>query len=260
MLYAIAFGLFAVTVYLFVLFILKRDRGHKEPAAAIFTAMGFGLLAVFMAGFIEAVVLPESVSEVIAGGVQLSMPQLIGYALVIGLVEEAAKILPLALFLYRKRYFDELTDGVIYFGVAALTFGIAEDILYTLEYGGSVGIIRILLSPYVHAGFTILFGVALAQRKVLRKSWWLVVAGFGAAVMAHALYDTLAFSVDMFSRFGLIGFAVVLNALLFVLFRRAQRGDELRGQSTVGINKFCRHCGKPNPQRTLHCAYCGKLS
>ena len=179
----------------------------------------------------------------------------------IGLIEEGAKCIPLALVLYARRYFDELTDGVIYFGIAALTFSVIEDIGYALAFGGGTGVIRLILSPYVHLGFTILFGIALAYRKVLRKSWLYVLLGFAAAVMTHALFDLCAMGV--LGGWGILGMfvlAIVLDVSLFVWFGRMQKRDEREGRSAVGIHKFCRHCGKPNPRQTLYCAYCGQLS
>ncbi len=41
--------------------------------------------------------------------------------------------------------------------LSALPSELSEDLLYSLQYGGGVGILRIIISPYLHVGFTILF-------------------------------------------------------------------------------------------------------
>lgn len=262
MLLPLAFSLFAVAVYLFIYFIVKRDKGHREPTGALFIAMGFGFLAVILAGILNDLLVNKEVLEAIGGE---TTPNLSAFtfwqaSFTVAIIEEGLKCIPLALFIYSKRYFDELTDGVIYFGITALTFGVIEHISYTLMFGAGTGITRVLFMPYLHVGFTILFGMALAYYKVLKKPFWWVVAGFLSAVGAHAIYDYFAFTGSAFSTIGVLAITITLNILVFVLFKKSQKGDEARGQSAVGINKYCRHCGRPNPKMYLYCAYCGKLS
>ena len=261
LLFLIALALFAVFVTLFIIFIIRKDRGHREPTGALFGALGFGVLAIIGAMIVELFVPQIQVlGDAKTHHVIAPLSQIIVGSLCVGLIEESFKSLPLALFIYKRRYFDELTDGIIYFGITAMTFGIIEDVFYTIDGGGGVGILRIIMSPYVHAGFAVLFGLALAYHKVLRKSWWLVALGFIGSVLVHALYDTMAFSGTLLGMLGVLILATILNVLVFYLFRKAQRGDEARGESTIGDNRFCRHCGKPNPGQLLYCSYCGKLS
>lgn len=258
----VAFVLFAAAVYLFIHLIVKRDHGHKEPVAALFFAMGYGVLAVVLASILNNLLVPSEVIESVGGQDSQALPVgvLAFSALAVGVVEESVKAIPLALFIYKKRYFNELTDGIIYFGIVGLTFGIIEDIMYTLEFGGGVGIMRIIFLPYLHAGLTILFGFCLAQKKVLNRSWMLPAFGLASAILIHALYDFFAFLNKPVGIIFVLIITVAVNTALFVLFRRAQRADEVQGRSAVGINKFCRHCGQPNPKRLLYCSQCGKHS
>ena len=265
MLYIIAFTLFAVAVYLFILFIVKRDRGHREPIGALLAAMGFGFLAVGIAGITNEIFLPQALMDSIGRtdtATQATIPTvtLLKASLFVGFNEEILKALPLAIFIYHKKYFNELTDGVIYFGINALTFGIIEDVVYSLSLGGDVGISRILFSPYLHVGFTVFFGLSLAYKKVLNRTWLLPVLGMVCAVLLHSIYDFVIFSHSSLGALIAFILTVGLNIVVFVFFRKAQRDDEVRGQSTVGINKYCRHCGEPNPEQLLYCSRCGKLS
>ncbi|MFO0920128.1 MAG: PrsW family glutamic-type intramembrane protease [Candidatus Saccharimonadales bacterium] len=265
MLYIIAFLLFAIAVYLFILFIVKKDHGNKEPIGALFMAMGFGFLAVVIAGITNEIFLPQALIDSVSNTnatyqSTISTATLLKASLFIGFNEELLKALPLAVFIYRKNYFNEFTDGVIYFGLSALTFGIIEDVVYSLSSGGGVGITRILFSPYLHVGFTVFFGLSLAYKKVLKKPWWLPVIGMLCAILLHAIYDFVLFSHSPLGALIAFLLTIGLNVMVFVFFRKAQRDDEVRGQSTVGINKYCRHCGKPNPEQLLYCSFCGKLS
>lgn len=254
--------LFSAAVYLFILFIVKRDHGHKEPSGALFSAAGFGLGAVILAGYLNNIVVPEKILNSIntASRPNVSPAAILGATLCVGLIEEGLKNIPLALFIFRKRYFDEMTDGIIYFGLAGLSFGIVEDITYALNYGSGVGLTRIIMEPYLHSAFCILFGSLLIRYKLLSRNVALPVLGFAMAVAAHALFDFLGFTQNVLSGSLMALMAVGLNITLFVMFRRSQIIDEKHGQSTIGENKFCRHCGRPNPGQLLYCSYCGKLS
>lgn len=251
---------FAAVVYLFIRFIVQRDFGTKEPITALFAAMGFGFLALGIAGTLNYFLIPNEIFETMENP-ELPKPALgtlVYAAFMVGLIEESAKALPLALFIYKKKYFNELTDGIIYFGIVGLTFGIIEDVMYTLQFGGGVGLLRILFSPYLHAAFTCTFGAYLIQKKVLGKSWLTVFAAYLAAIFIHGVFDLAAFSGEAWAILVVLAITVTMNILLFVFFRKAQRIDESRGLSATGINKFCRNCGRPNPQRFLYCSYCGK--
>lgn len=251
---------FALTVYLFILFIVKADRGSKEPVGALFGAMGFGILAVIAAGTLNEIFVPAEVLDQLgsedAGNV--SNATLLKAALIVGVIEESVKALPLAFFIYKKRYFNELTDGIIYFGIVGLTFGIIEDFSYSLMYGGEVGVMRVITSPYLHAGFCAIFGMYFVQKKLLNKSWLVVLFGYAVAVLAHAIFDFAAFTAGPVSLLVLLIITIVVNVSLFVFFKKAKRLDEARGMSAIGTNLFCRSCGKPNPERYLYCLWCGK--
>src|SRR5476651_2621069 len=134
-------------------YFIKGDHGEKEPIGALWLALGFGFAGGILAAILESVLIPPK-------DLSATSPLLVilGAALTVGVIEEAAKYIPLSLFLYPKRYFNEHTDGVIYFALAGLGFGLPENILYTLQFGASAGFGRILLTPFFHAATTGMIG------------------------------------------------------------------------------------------------------
>jgi RsiW-degrading membrane proteinase PrsW (M82 family) len=179
-------------------------------------------------------------------------------ATTVGVIEELCKFLPLAVFLYRKRYFNEHTDGIIYFALAGLGFGLPENILYTLQYGTQAGIGRIILTPFFHAAITALVGYFLIKGKLARKSLLSCILALVAAMLLHALYDFGLVSGRATFSLMSVGVTLSLSGALFVLFVRATERDQDRGLSAVGHNAYCRSCGAPNPRRHLYCTRCGK--
>jgi RsiW-degrading membrane proteinase PrsW (M82 family) len=238
----------------FARYLVKRDRGEREPIKALWAAFGFGLLAVPIAIVLELVLLPGVSDGDLAG---YSTATLVLVSLGIGLIEELAKSLPLAWFIYKKRYFNEHTDGVIYFALAGLGFGLPENVLYTLENGSHTGLIRMLMTPFFHAATTSLIGYALARRKLDKWGPIKLVSVVVLAVILHGLYD-----FGLLSGHGLLAYISLLitSSLaigVFVLYMHTQGLDQLSGLSAVGNNSFCRTCGHPNPKHNLYCPQCG---
>ena len=234
-------------------YLLVHDRGEKEPVTALWGVLGIGFLGAVAAFFIESLLLSKNTS--------LSSPHLSSglfvAAITIGLIEEACKFIPVALFLYKKRYFNEHIDGIIFFAIAGLGFGLPENILYTIQFGFTAGLSRILLTPLFHATTTALIGYFLIRSKLNRQSMWKVVLAFMSAVLLHGMYDFgLLSGVGIFIALSLI-ITFGLTVSLFLLFAQANRSDQEEGISAVGHNDFCRSCGHPNHKHNLYCSNCG---
>jgi RsiW-degrading membrane proteinase PrsW (M82 family) len=183
--YAVILAFIAIASAL-VWYLLKHDHGRKLPVATLWYACAFGVLAMVLATLIETAVLPE---QFVLHPTHFRLQTQLGLFLAIGLIEEVVKFVPLALFIYKKPYFQEHTDGCIYFAICGLTFGLGENILYTITMGTEIGIARLILTPFFHAATTSILGYYLVNQKLRPNKRWL----FGlAAVMIpliHGLYD-----------------------------------------------------------------------
>ena len=236
----------------FALFLIKRDRGESEPAGALWTAFGFGALGVVIASALEFFL----VKDVFDGGTY-PLGQIAVAAITIAIIEELAKALPLMIFIYRKRYFNEHTDGVLYFALAGLGFGLPENILYTLQLGPEVGFLRLIMTPLFHAATTALIGYALIKLRLDKASKGYLISMVATAIGLHALYDFGLLSRRPLLTLVALMVTLGLTASLFVLYFRARNIDETQGLSVVGNNSFCRTCGHPNPKHKLYCSQCG---
>ncbi|MGV9280381.1 PrsW family intramembrane metalloprotease [Streptomyces sp. NPDC003730] len=156
----------------------------------------------------------------------------LGATVIAPVVEESAKAATVLLvFLFRRRDFTGIVDGVVVAGVTATGFAFTENILYlgtafgTDQLTGDRGIasvtaatffVRVVLSPFAHPLFTVLtgigFGVAAlsAGRHRLRRAL-LPVAGLLLAMGVHALWNGSA-------AFGEFGFFAVYAAFMVPSF------------------------------------------
>lgn len=162
----------------------------------------------------------------------------LGATVVAPIVEESAKgAAVLMLFLFRRREFNGVVDGIVAAGFTATGFAFSENILYLGNaFGedrqlGTVGIasltvgtffVRIVLSPFAHPVFTAMtgigFGLAAAsraggrRRRVRRIA--LPLVGLLLAMGMHALWNGsatwgpygfyLVYGVAMMPAFGLL--------------------------------------------------------
>lgn len=233
-------------------YFLAHDHGEKEPIGALWAAFGFGFLGAVAASFIEQLFISQDPATLSPG------VSLFRMAMLIGVTEEVCKFLPLALFIYKRRYFNEHLDGVIYFGLAGLGFGLIENILYSLSFGLKAGLTRIIMTPFFHVATTALVGYFLIKVKLDHKPKWQAVLALVLAIVLHGLYDYGLFSgQDILVVLSLM-ITLGMTAFLFVLYMRASELDQAMGLSVVGKNSFCRSCGYPNPSHNLYCQRCGQ--
>ena len=111
---------------------------------------------------------------------------------VVGLLEEACKMLPLVLVVIHLRHFDEVLDGIVYASAIALGFATYENSLYLPLLDGFERWGRAIASPLVHTIFSSIWGYIIASavlsgRRVLPAA----LGGLGLAALLHGVYDFL---------------------------------------------------------------------
>ncbi|USQ79029.1 PrsW family intramembrane metalloprotease [Ornithinimicrobium faecis] len=224
--------------------LLWVDRLEAEPARIMWFAFLWGAL-VSTAG---TLILNEFGMAFFAG-LHLD-PVFTSAVLVAPIAEEALKCLGvLMIFLFARREFNGIVDGLVYAGMVAVGFAFIENIIYLggafNEMGtpGLVGlfVLRCLMSPFAHPMFTACFGLALGLI-AYRRHWrfaFVPVLGYLAAVFLHFLWNFAALS----STDGFLLVYVVVQVPLFIgfivllVFSRRQERAMLREHLTgYGLN------------------------
>ncbi|KOT31238.1 membrane protein [Streptomyces caelestis] len=156
----------------------------------------------------------------------------LGSTVIAPVVEESAKAAAVLLvFLFRRRDFTGILDGVVIAGVTATGFAFTENILYlgtafgTDRLTGDSGIasvtaatffVRIVMSPFAHPLFTVLTGIgfgaaALSTDRQRVRRVLLPLGGLLLAMGVHALWNGS-------STLGRYGFLVVYAAFMVPVF------------------------------------------
>ncbi|RME87290.1 MAG: protease PrsW [Anaerolineae bacterium] len=202
-----------VPMFLFAYIIYWLDRYEKEPKSLLGAAFFWGAVIAAGGAFI--------INTALGVGVYLftgseSAADLTTGSLIAPVVEESLKgIAVLIVFFFFRNEFDSILDGMIYAGITALGFAATENAFYIYDHGfldnGWVGLfvlvfIRVILVGWQHPFYTAFTGIGLAVARMNRSTLVRIIApmlGFGMAIFAHALHNTLSSFLE-----GLSGLAI----------------------------------------------------
>jgi len=237
-------------------YLLKHDHGRRITSGSIWTSIGFGFLAMIVASTLENLILPDNLQSAPSS---YPLSERFLFFVIVGIIEESLKFLPLAIFIYKKPYFKERTDGVIYFAICGLTFGLGENIGYTLSYGVKAGLVRLVLMPFFHAAATSILGYYLVSMKIDKKNKIKFILACLIIPLLHGLYDFgLLSGVTQLAIFSLM-ITLFLSLGLFLYFSEANDLDKAElAKESASTQSFCPSCGKSNQSHKMFCSYCGR--
>ncbi|MER5223584.1 PrsW family intramembrane metalloprotease [Streptomyces flaveus] len=228
--FLVGLGLAVLPVPLLIAAFRWLDRVEPGPWRNLTFAFAWGACA---AALIAIVANSFATRWIATATADPSSADTIGATVIAPVVEESAKAAAVLLvFLFRRRDFTGIVDGVVIAGVTATGFAFTENILYLGTAfgtdqlsGGDGGIasvtaatffVRVIMSPFAHPLFTVLtgigFGIAAlsADRQHIRRVL-LPFTGLLLAMGMHALWNGS-------STFGTYGFFAVYAAFMVPAF------------------------------------------
>ncbi|MGK5631498.1 PrsW family intramembrane metalloprotease, partial [Streptomyces sp. URMC 123] len=207
--FLVGLGLAVLPVPLLIAAFRWLDRVEPEPWRNLWFAFAWGACAATLVAIVANGFATEWLATTVVG----SSPEdadTWGATVIAPVVEESAKAAAvLLLFLFRRRDFDGIIDGVVIAGITATGFAFTENILYLGnafgedQAAGADGIrsvtvatffVRIVMSPFAHPLFTALtglgFGVAaLTPRRQRVRRVLVPLAGLATAMVLHAVWN-----------------------------------------------------------------------
>jgi RsiW-degrading membrane proteinase PrsW (M82 family) len=241
---------------------LRRDTIRPAPRRLVAATFVSGGLSTIPAGLISFAFIDESLVGVDATFTSIAAVML----LLVGPIEESSKFLAVRLFAFRSRYFDEPVDGLIFSAAASLGFASIENILYVIQFGPEVMIVRAPLSTLAHVIFGLFWGYAMARNvgSPRGRFWWLL-AGIAAAATVHGLFNLSVFFMPALALLLIIlRFFWVTSrfqwAVMISRFRLRRNIPTFRCSNCAGAARrgspFCQTCGIQDP-RGIGSQYCG---
>lgn len=172
---------------------LHADRHLPEPPGHLVVAFACGVGSFWIGAWgYEALDFLNLRRDAFALA-QTDLTGLLYYALgVIGMIEEAAKMLPFLLVVLRFREFDEPIDGIIYASFIALGFATVENLRYLEYLSPGEAYARGFAGPVVHIVFASIWGYYIGRAWLKRRRVVSTVVGaLLATAILHGFYDFL---------------------------------------------------------------------
>jgi RsiW-degrading membrane proteinase PrsW (M82 family) len=226
-----------------LLLIIQKDRFEKEPFKLLLVTFILGALSIIPAVLIESYLSnflaepEEPLSDIVA--------LVLHYLIVVAIVEESSKFLA-TLPAYRSKAFNEPMDGIVYAVAASLGFATIENIIYVLEGGWLVAILRASLSVPGHAFFGATMGYYLGRSKFIHRSR-MIIFSIIIPILLHTIYNVI------------ISFTLGIIFILFLYHRvkrhigTAQKNSPFRQMK----ESYCIYCGSKILPNWQYCSKCG---
>jgi RsiW-degrading membrane proteinase PrsW (M82 family) len=179
----------AVPTILYTLIIWWLDRYEKEPLHLLVATFVWGSLPAILLAICFELILETPTAQSPLG------PAAVTWALA-PLVEEPVKALALiALFLFARREFDGILDGIVYGALIGFGFAMTENLLFFLNHPADLNgqfWLRSVVFGFNHALFTSIVGLALGSVRYAPQRWLGYVAlstSMVLAILLHGLHN-----------------------------------------------------------------------
>lgn len=177
-------------VFVVIIYIYIKDKFEKEPKKLLLYSF---LLGAFVSVLITTI-LYKIVDFLLPLKDEFSVwQQFIKAFFVVALIEEFSKYIIVRFYAQPKTAFNEHFDGIIYAVMVSMGFAAIENILYVIEGGIQVGLLRAFTAIPAHATFGILMGYFMGKAKFSnQKAKWNLI-GLLTAILFHGNYDFFLF-------------------------------------------------------------------
>lgn len=264
LLFLLAFGPSLVWAY----WLWTRDRFQREPLKLVAILLfGGGLLSVTL-----TLLSVSLFSKWIPSQEQWPMLNMLFSA---ALPEELFKFLPVMLFAWRSKHWDEPFDGIVYAGASALGFHLIETASYMAGRLGNLdaalyqALIRGAKPGHMLYGIAMGYFLSKAKFGAPQDRWKNFALALGVPVALHLAWNTAATYGGAFVDgrtigeilFALIawGLSVSLWITAFRYIRKNQQASPWNPEAwTVPMAPTgCPTCGGGYPQHAYFCQTCG---
>ena len=172
-------------------FFYVRDRYDREPRALLLQLFIRGMLVTLVAAAVSLLGI-RLFSSFLPTSSWLYL--LIENFILVALVEEALKYAVVWRSAYFHPAFNEPYDGILYAITVSLGFAALENVLYVMQGGLQVAIMRALLSVPAHALFAASMGYLIGRARFCRhkdKVRYYLRQAIVVPVLLHGVYDLL---------------------------------------------------------------------
>lgn len=197
----ILFSLALAPTMAIAIFIYLRDKYDREPLRWLLFAFMLGMISLVLPVFFENLIEPIGIRE------SSDLWRTLVYAFLgVGFSEEIAKFAVLRVFVYKKKYYDEPMDGIVYSVMISMGFASLENVMYVFNSSTPIqtALVRAFTAVPAHGVFAVILGYYLGKARFTYsfKRTSVLVKGLIAAILFHGSYDAFLF-YDNYSSYNL---------------------------------------------------------
>ena len=173
-------------------YIYLKDKHEREPIGLLLRSFLFGMVSVMITLLISAplgIFIPIDKQDL--------SQQAIHAFLVVALVEEVSKYIFVRGVLYKNSNFNEPFDGIVYSVMVSMGFATLENIMYVVQGGWGVAVLRMFTAVPAHASFAVLMGYYLGLAKFVNHKSHYGWYGLVIATLFHGAYDYFWFIAEV---------------------------------------------------------------
>lgn len=208
-----------IPMFIYLIFIWRLDKYEREPFGKVLKHFFWGAFGAVLFGILLSTFM-NSVFDIFIGNA--ATLAFMSTVIVAPFAEEIVK----GVFLlrsFKKDYFDNLTDGLVYGGAIGLGFGMTENLLYFTTYDDtltqwiSIVITRSIFSAVMHAIATATVGAFLAKAKFSLSRFKFVypIVGISFAMLFHAIWN-FSLSFEFTYYLGILFMIFLILSFLFI--------------------------------------------
>lgn len=177
-------------VIVIILYIYCKDEYEKEPRRLLL----FNFLLGAIVSILITTILYLGADSIFPLTDEFSVTQQFFKAFfVVALIEEFSKYVIVRYFAQTNKEFNEPFDGIMYAVMVSMGFAATENIMYVIEGGYQVAILRAFTAVPAHATFGVLMGYFMGKAKFSKNKYIFNLLGFFLAMLFHGAYDFFLF-------------------------------------------------------------------
>lgn len=240
-------------IYIIGLYIYKKDK-DKESKKLLSKLFIFGIISCFPAVILELIIGSFFPSEE-----QMNLTLLFIYVFVsVALIEEFCKFYMTYKIAYNHKEFNHIYDAIVYSVFVSLGFAAFENILYVMDAGLSVGLMRAFSAIPGHACDAIIMGNYLGLSKIAhinnkpslaKKN---LILSILLPTVAHTIYDYCLFT-------GKYIFIIIFLAMLIWIYiysiKKVKKISNIERNFIDTYLNYCPICGTKGKGK--YCVNCG---
>lgn len=192
-------------------YVYLKDKYEKEPLSLLLKCFFLGVISIIPAVLVEVYLGPRlELNEYWSNN-------LVHAFIVVGFTEEFCKYFFFKRFAYNRAEYNEPFDGIVYSVMVSLGFAAIENVMYVIDGGVGVGIMRMFTAVPAHAANAVMMGFFAGLAKFNpQKERTLLITGLLVATFFHGAYDFCLFV----NKVPVIALGAVVTLIVVIILSR----------------------------------------